>query len=174
MNAPRTICITPAQQQRGMVLMLSLLTLVALTMLGVSAITTSTLEGRMANNFQLATMVFQAAESEIERAATLADPDADSNPSYDATVDPMITALTAGIGTEIDITPANGTPFNTLENNPITSASTITMVGSGACPGVSFGTLTCYRFEVDSTAQITQANAQAVHTQGIIRAAPGL
>ena len=52
-------------KQKGMVLILVLSLLLAMTVLGVSSMSTSTLETRMANNFQDRNSAFQAAEAAL-------------------------------------------------------------------------------------------------------------
>lgn len=57
--------ISTANQQRGSVLAISLLILVVLTIVGVSGMTTSSLEEKMAGNFRDRQIAFQAAETTI-------------------------------------------------------------------------------------------------------------
>lgn len=56
-------------RQAGAALVMSLVMLLVLTILGVAAMSTSSLEERMAGNIQEATHAFQAAESGLNRAA---------------------------------------------------------------------------------------------------------
>lgn len=60
-------------QQKGMVLILVLSLLLALTILGVSSMSTSTLETRMANNFQDRNAAFQAAEAALREGERLVE-----------------------------------------------------------------------------------------------------
>jgi len=57
-----------ASQQRGMALIMALVILMILTILGVTAMTTSSLEEKMAGNIQEQTRAFQAAESGVSEA----------------------------------------------------------------------------------------------------------
>ena len=59
--------------QKGMVLILVLSLLLALTILGVSSMSTSTLETRMANNFQDRNAAFQAAEAALREGERLVE-----------------------------------------------------------------------------------------------------
>ncbi|HEC17802.1 MAG TPA: hypothetical protein ENI97_00470 [Gammaproteobacteria bacterium] len=59
---------TPYTQQRGAVLVVSLLILLVLTLIGVSSLDNSVMEEKMAANSQTATATFQAAESAISQA----------------------------------------------------------------------------------------------------------
>lgn len=64
----------PAQHnQKGMVLILVLSLLLALTILGVSSMSTSTLETKMANNFQDRNAAFQAAEAALREGERLVE-----------------------------------------------------------------------------------------------------
>lgn len=60
-------------RQKGMVLILVLSLLLALTILGVSSMSTSTLETRMANNFQDRNAAFQAAEAALREGERLVE-----------------------------------------------------------------------------------------------------
>ncbi len=53
------------QRQKGAVLVVSLMILLVLTLIGVTAMTTSTLEERMAGNLKDVNLAFQAAESTL-------------------------------------------------------------------------------------------------------------
>lgn len=67
MFTPRTDRIG-AHRQRGTALVLSLVILVILTILGVTALSTSSLEEKMAGSMQEVTKAFEAAESGVESA----------------------------------------------------------------------------------------------------------
>ena len=58
----------PHAQQRGAVLIVSLILLVALTLIGVSVMNTSQLEERMASNAQEVVQAFQSAETGLSQA----------------------------------------------------------------------------------------------------------
>jgi len=60
-------------KQKGMVLILVLSLLLAMTILGVSSMSTSTLETRMANNFQDRNAAFQAAEAALREGERLVE-----------------------------------------------------------------------------------------------------
>lgn len=61
------------KKQNGIVLIMVLSLLVALTILGVSSMSTSTLETRMANNFQDRNHAFQAAEAALREGERLVE-----------------------------------------------------------------------------------------------------
>ncbi len=74
MNTHKLKSTPPAGGQRGMALIMALVILLILTILGVTAMTTSSLEEKMSGNIQEQTKAFEAAESGI--AAVLLDPNA--------------------------------------------------------------------------------------------------
>lgn len=55
------------QSQKGMALIIALIFMVVLTLIGVSSISTTMLEERMAGNLQASTAAFQAAETGVAR-----------------------------------------------------------------------------------------------------------
>lgn len=59
----------PASQQKGAVLLVSLIFLVILTLLGISALNTTVLEARLAKNAQERTRAFQATETGLAESA---------------------------------------------------------------------------------------------------------
>ena len=60
-------------KQKGIILIMVLTLLLALTILGVSSMSTSTLETRMANNFQERSIAFQAAEAALREGERLVE-----------------------------------------------------------------------------------------------------
>lgn len=64
--------LTPLRRQRGAALIIGLILLMILTLLGVSGMTTSTLELVMADNMQRGQYVFQAAESALNSEMNIA------------------------------------------------------------------------------------------------------
>lgn len=63
MTLSTTYTITGMKKQQGIVLVVALLILVVMTVLGVSMLSSSTIEERMASNLQSQNVTFQAAES---------------------------------------------------------------------------------------------------------------
>jgi len=68
MSLSAPLHITNMKKQRGIVLVVALLILVVMTVLGVSMLSSSTLEERMASNLQSQNATFQAAESCVRTA----------------------------------------------------------------------------------------------------------
>lgn len=136
------------QQQRGMVLVLGLIMLLVITVLGVSALSTSNLEQRMAVNAQHSGVTFQAAESAILQ--TMND----------------TALLTQAVNSGSAIT----TSYSTLAPN--VSASTELTSGSPTYqPGTSFK-IGAYPFDIRGTATMSAVNATSEHLQGVRRMAP--
>jgi hypothetical protein len=162
-------------RQQGAVLIVSLLMLIVLTIIGISALTNSGMETRMAHNFQHSQIVFQAAETSIDKvlvAGTSVD-----NPFYVEANDPMVTSMSKGIDdttTAVTYSSTELDPADHLGEASISSTNTVVYKAVGNCPGTSFGELVCHKFEVISAANIVATGARATHTLGFARAAPGM
>jgi Tfp pilus assembly protein PilX len=165
-----------ANRQAGSALIVSLVILLILTIIGVSSIGSTNLEERMAQNFENTAITFQAAESAITNIIDSSDPGgagANSNPFYDQTTDPIVTAMTAGLNDTSTVISDNLDPDGHLSNASLTSSSTVVYKGnSGICPEASAGPFTCYYFEITSEANIPELSTKATHVQGIYRVAP--
>ncbi len=135
-------------QQRGMVLVLGLIMLLVITVLGVSALTTSNLEQRMAANAQNSGVTFQAAESAILR--TMAD-------------DAQLTAAVNGSGTVT-------TQYTDIAAN-VSTATELTSGSPTFQPGTSFK-IGAYPFDIRGTASMNATGSASEHLQGIRRMAP--
>jgi len=174
----RALTIKPMHSQQGFVLIVSILILMVITMIGVTAISTSTLEGRMAHNLQHTMYAFQAAESAIEDTIRASDP-FDAN--YVEANDPSLAALNAGIGvtSAIDalLDPLMVTYVAAIDgagSTIWTTGSTITRSGTGSvCPGYSAGEYSCIPFQISAIATIDTSNASANNIQGVERVLPG-
>jgi len=176
----RALTTGPKRSQRGFVLIVSLLILMVITMIGVNAISTSTLEGRMAHNLQQTMYAFQAAESAIEDAIRASDP---FDPNYNVANDPSLVALNAGIGVtsaiDLILDPFMETYDNAIDGVDAditisTAGSTITRSGIGTvCPGYSAGEYSCIPFQISAIATINTSNASINNIQGVDRVLPG-
>ncbi len=164
--------------QKGALLIVSMMLLFVLTLLGVTSVSTSSLEGRMATNFQHKTILFQIVESALSDALIMGDPDITTNPNYDAANDLMITALSKGVG---DLTTAltdNSQKFNTIRNTTVNTNTLIVLMAQSPCGGASFssggsGGIICYAYEFRSTATHNSTNTNETHIQGVERTGPG-
>lgn len=145
----RQIQINTAHNQKGIVLIVCLVILVVMTVLGVSTMTSSTLEERMASNSQSMMTTFQATESAI--ASTLAD----------GTI--FTTAMNTPSG-------ASGTyPLGTN----LTASTTTTLTGPPTIlEGYSLGSFVAYPFDLVATSAQASTGASTQITQGVKRLAP--
>ncbi len=163
--------------QKGALLIVSMLMLFVLTILGVSSVSTSSLEGKMAVNFLQKTHVFQLVESEQTQVLNNGD---QTNPGYNSANDIMIAAALMGEGGANTSDPAKS-QFNQLDNLSVTVTSTATYQGETVCDeasssGFSLGSsssLKCNLFDIRTVATLSASDnttmATEVHLQGINR-----
>jgi len=157
------------QSQQGFVMVVSIMILVVITMIGVTAISTSTLEGRMAYNLQHAMYAFQAAESAIEETIRAGNP---FDPDYTIPADPTLDAYNTGLDSVFN--PAMASYQQPITNSVITAPSTVSQMGpGGACPGYSASEYLCIPFQINTIVTIDTSNASVNHIQGIERLMPG-
>lgn len=156
---------SPAQQ-RGAVLLISMLILIVLTLIGITGLSNTSLEERMSHNFQQSTVAYQGAESAIENVMTAGNPETDENPNYDADTDPMVDAINAGKDDTSTVVTYN------IGADHVDTATQVTYLADAACPGASFGTIVCYVLEARATASIDATNTETTHIQGFRRPGP--
>jgi len=169
--------INNSNNQQGAALIISLMMLLVLTMIGVSALSNTNLEERMAQNFEHYTLAFQGAESAIERTIIAGDAGgagANSNPFYSAANDPLVASLNSGLNDNSTVVTADMDPNDFLDNTTLTTSATIIYRGNGACPETSFEELNCFTFEIQSNARIAATATTTTHIQSIERPAPGV
>lgn len=140
-----------------------------ITMIGVTAVSTSVLEGRMAHNLLHSMYAFQAAESAIEDTIRAGDP---FDPAYIEAADPTLIAFNTGAATVYNPPMANyQLP---ITNAVITAPSTVNQTGAGGiCPGYSAGDYMCIPFQINTVATIDTSNAAINNIQGVERLMPG-
>jgi hypothetical protein len=161
--------------QQGAALILSLLFLLILTIIGLSALSNSGLEARMGHNYQLVNTVFHAAETTIDTVLFRGDKGSftNPNPTYDVNNDKLEEALAGGVGgiSNLNLTDAELDPDGFLVKASMTSASTITYVRLNEfCRGGG----SCFEFDIEASANIPDTSARTTHTQGISITAPEL
>lgn len=147
--------ISMSRHQRGAVLLVSMIMLLVLTLIGVSAMSTATIEEKMAANAQQKAITFQAAESAI-----------------DDTIDD-----TALLSTAI----SSASPVSSsvsLGFTGVTATSMTELLGQAPAPGYSLGSgsqtqFVAYSFEVVGTGTLIGTSLTTDAEQGIIRIAPG-
>ena len=142
-------------------LIVSLLLLLVITMLGITALSTATLEGRMAYNQLHAMFAFQAAESAIEDTFRASDPTDDG---YVLADDPIV---------QLSFDPSMDPYSAPLSNVEISATIAVTQVNEGVlCPGFSVQLYSCPTFEIDTKISLTKSHATANHIQGVLRVMP--
>ncbi|OGT18952.1 MAG: hypothetical protein A2V90_03105 [Gammaproteobacteria bacterium RBG_16_57_12] len=133
--------------QAGATLIVSMVILLAMTMLGVVAMQSTNMQTKMAGNSTHTTNAFQAAESAIEQAFATGGFNADGT--------------------------AYSTSYNTTFGGNTDAAVTIDLVKDNTfAPGTSPG-MTTYYFEISATGQVTNTGAIAVNRQGVTIVAGG-
>ena len=133
-------------RQKGSALIVAMVFLIILTLLGMSTMTTSRTELRMANNTQIANLAFQAAESGIElmldTTSLKSQLTTDTNQSYDQSY-------------ELD---AQGVA------NSLTATTSTVFKAEGIAAGYSVGTPALH-FQITSTGT-SGGGGEAQHIQG--------
>lgn len=158
--------------QRGAALIVSLLFLLILTIIGLSSLSNSGLEARMAHNFQLKNTVFHAAESSIDTVIFRGDKGsfAQPNPTYSLANDKIEEALNDGTAT-LALTDGDLDPDGFLADAALSSTSTVTYLRLNEfCPGGG----SCYEYSISAQATINATSTTAVHQQDISVTAPEL
>ncbi len=154
------------QSQRGAALAVGLFMLLMLTIIGLTAVRSTTQQGRMASNFQFQNSAFQAAEGAIR--GLVAEMRGELPQPAGVTVNVLVDA--------IDPSTANPTRSYTLGTN-ITSQATVQYIGQAPAPGYSMGVgkgaIVAHRFAITATGAQTNTSAQAQHQQGVQRVGPG-
>ena len=167
------------RHQSGAVLIVSLMIMLVMTIIGISALSGTTLEEKMAHNYQQSMIVFQGAETAIEKIIIAGDPGGAGiydNPFYDVDQDPLVTSLSAGLNDTSTVVAYDETvmdPNNYVANAKLTTSSTVSFKGTNACPETSFEELICMVFDVTAAAGIAETDTNDTHVQTIERPAPG-
>jgi len=131
-----------------MVLIMALAILLVLTIIGVSAVSTTNLEQRMAGNMQLKNAAFQGAESQIRWA--------ENTPS-------LFTAAINSSAAQIS---------SVSLNSHIQASASVQQAGAELPKGYSLDKFTGYLFKIKGTASTTTGNARAQTELGQGRVAP--
>jgi hypothetical protein len=148
------------QSQHGAALLVSLVILLVLTVLGISAMSTSSMENRMSQNFQLENTAFQLTESALKTVLIRGDKSLDS---YDTDVDIFDNALD-----DPTSTPTTNLPTSILDPNnhlkvadPSADAKVEFVAYVGMCPGGN----ACNKYRVTTTVDIPGTSATTTHVQ---------
>ncbi|MDO6461386.1 PilX N-terminal domain-containing pilus assembly protein [Granulosicoccaceae sp. 1_MG-2023] len=140
-----------AQAQRGAILTVALVMMFLLSILGLAVMKTSRLEHRMSTNALHHDVAFQSAETISQ------DVISDTDNLSDALNSTTGTTEVAYTNPKMDMVKAD---------------STVAYTGVGLAPGYSVGQFVGYRFIVDSTGTIADANTFSRVIQGAVRTAP--
>jgi len=161
-------------KQNGAALVISLIFLTILTVIGISALSRTKLEGMLSHNYKHSMKVFQASESAIEKVIIAGDAGgagSNSNPFYSTNSDPLITSMNAGLNDVSTVVTSSN--IDNSASAPIDTSSTVSFKGTSACPDTSFDELVCYVFDIKATASINLTSNTDTHVQTIARPAPG-
>ncbi|MFQ5469238.1 MAG: PilX N-terminal domain-containing pilus assembly protein [Gammaproteobacteria bacterium] len=136
------------KRQNGSALVISLLILVVMTILGVTSMSSTSLEENMAANSQNSHVAFQAAESAINA------------------------AITANVGFIAD-TAINPPQAQYSFGSSTISTSSIAYQGTSIKEGASIGKLVSHQFEITGNGLINGAKATRTNIQGVDVTGPG-
>lgn len=160
-----------ARRQKGAVLMVSLMILLVLTILSVTALSVVTLEERMARSFQLSDAVFQGAESGISRILHLATADitagglAVPNPRYNEDEDRLVASASTCKGTailhDIDHSPTESIPISTDVQVNYLGETTTGVVGYS----LGAGSYVAHYFDINAVSTLGDTDISEDHTQ---------
>lgn len=143
-----------SSSQRGAVLTVSLLLLLIMTILGITALSSSTLEEKMSANKMNQHITFHAAESAHEGVLN--------------NLNSLATAINTGGPETVNID---------LNEPSVTSTAVINYLGQGLPEGFSLGenkgSFIAHRFDVQGTGTKASASAQTTTTQGLFIIGPG-
>lgn len=141
------------KKQTGIALIASLLMLLVMTLIGLSALERTTTEENMAANSQQASMTFQAAETAIQQFLSTSD-----DTEYTASINAVDGASTP-VG------------YHQVNENVERTASVIYQ-GETIVIGNSIGDLG-YEFELTGVGSIAGTSASSTNVQGVIYIMPG-
>lgn len=150
-------------QQKGAVLIISLMLMMVLTILGLSGLSGASLEERMAHNFQQSIVAFQSAESAIARTVIAGNPD--DKIFYISDYDPIEAARQAGVNSVIDYD-------NPDSYESDTSITVVYKGGGNRCVGFSYE-LSCSKFDITVASTIAATSTNTTHVQTVERIGPG-
>lgn len=165
----------PVAKQQGAALIVSLMILLIMAIIGVSALSNTGLEEKMSKNFQSSTIAFQAAESAIQQVVIQGDAGGTGqydNPFYVAADDPLLMALDAGLDDASTVVSHDLDPNAYIVNTQLNANSTVIYKSDGYCPGTSTDVSICYYFEVSAAVEIENTGTTATHVQGVGRPSP--
>lgn len=157
------------KRQQGVVLVISLLLLLVITLVGISSLSTTTLEEKMTSNMQAKHVVFQAADADIEEGVD----DTDFLwAAYTRGLDP---ANLETLSLDLDVNAsfaedANGDAIAIdLSTNQVTAefkGNTVPVGDNATSLRMGASGYQLYHYYLEGTAELIDQNARAVHVQG--------
>lgn len=149
------------QHQTGAVLIISLIILLAMTLLGVASMNTSMMQERMASNAQNTNITFQAAESAVSSVISTVVGGVQT-PLSDAMGDNGV------VGTTGNITAYDVSDPGVDANFQVTYLGVVTLTsGNSMDSDTNSISVQVQRFDIAGTGTVTATNAQTVIRQGI-------
>lgn len=160
-------------RQRGAALIVSLLILTVMTLIGVTAVSSTSVDERIAANSQQKMITFQATESAINQAIVDATP---ASPTYVEAEDPLRAATNAGPNIVLNnFAQYDMDPEQKLANTELLADVDVVYTGQTIAPGYGFSSgLTMFTFTLDVTTQVESTAVRSHHIQGVRRPAPSL
>ena len=148
------IVIKGAKKQQGVVLIVALIMLLVITIIGVSAVSRSSIGTQVAGNSMYSMLVYQGAESAIARSMTGTN---QKNIKAAAIASPL------DISTQLPAEAVTG-------GGTMVSRGTVSAIGKFDCPIVSgmasSSSIKCNMFEVDIQTNLAATAANAKHAEG--------
>ena len=148
-------------KQNGVVLVVGLLMLLVITIVGVTAMSDTTMNERMTSNHQFQTLSFQAAESAI-------------HDNFDIpSVSPSVTAVNWFVDpapTNYNVDIKSGTPIGVQADASIQFCGEELPMGSGFCNGLAGGCDIDQVFDVRGEGQVSSLGTQEQHMRRGARA----
>lgn len=143
------------KKQKGVVLLVAVVLLLVITIIGVTAVSSSSVKTQIAGNSMFSMLVYQGAESTLSKSV-----------NFKNTIDSIVLAPEG-----------YPVPGNFLSSEAITAGATltssanVTYEGIYDCPvssnRISSSNVKCRLFKVDATSRIQATNAKGHHTMGV-------
>ncbi|TXH04945.1 MAG: hypothetical protein E6R07_06125 [Nevskiaceae bacterium] len=160
---------TSPNAQQGIALVVGLILLLIITLLGITAIRSTTQQERMASNAQQQTVVFQTAEEAIRlmmnelRGLVPIPTGCTARPLLVAALQPT---------SPVTACETSRSPTTSASGSSATAVISYANSNSATAAGNSAGTYVCYNFNITSTATQTGTNGWDQHIQGVCRLGP--
>lgn len=151
-----------AKQQQGVALIITLVVLLAMTIIGLTATDSSNLQSLLARNSQFRIEAFNASNTELNaqldyyRSATF------------GTIDSTLNTLAAqpeGTSVVLGQNDADGNPFIVLRSVNISFTKDVTLTREGGCDPGADTTKECVLFRIDSSATYPNTNIRSDQVQ---------